>query len=290
MEALVYLLPCFLNQKSKIFNLKSEMRCVMAEFIRYTIEDKVAVLVVDHPPVNALNPQTLQELSAAMDELTANPDVKVIVITGGGQLAFIAGADLGVIGGIVKSRNLAEGSAMIELGQTVYNKIENSNKPVIAAINGVCLGGGLELAMACHMRICGDRVRLGQPEINLGIIPGWGGTQRLPRIVGTAKATELILTGDQITAQQAMQLRLVNMVVPGGEVMRQAKGLAAKIANKSAVAVTAALTAIRAGLDADLPDGLTAERKQFDIVTASEDALEGVSAFLEKREAKFQDK
>jgi enoyl-CoA hydratase/carnithine racemase len=262
----------------------------MAEFIRYTIEDKVAVVVVDHPPVNALNPQTLQELSAAFDELTANPDVKVIVITGGGQLAFIAGADLGVIGGIVKSRNLAEGSAMIELGQTVYNKIENSNKPVIAAINGVCLGGGLELAMACHMRICGDRVRLGQPEINLGIIPGWGGTQRLPRIVGVAKATELILTGDQLTAQQAMQLRLVNMVVPGGEVMRQAKGLAAKIANKSAVAVAAAMTAIRAGLDADLPDGLTAERAQFDIVTASADALEGVSAFLEKREAKFQDK
>jgi enoyl-CoA hydratase/carnithine racemase len=262
----------------------------MADFVRYTVEDKIAVVVVDHPPVNALNPQTLQELSAAMDELTANPDVKVIVITGGGQLAFIAGADLGVIGGIVKSRNLAEGSAMIELGQTVYNKIENSNKPVIAAINGVCLGGGLELAMACHLRICGDRVRLGQPEINLGIIPGWGGTQRLPRIVGAAKATELILTGDQLTAQQAMQLRLVNMVVPGGEVMRQAKGLAAKIANKSAVSVAAAMTAIRAGLDADLPDGLTAERQQFDIVTASADALEGVSAFLEKREAKFTDK
>jgi len=262
----------------------------MAEFIRYTVEDKIAVLVVDHPPVNALNPQTLQELSAALDELNANPEVKVIVITGGGQLAFIAGADLGVIGGIVKSRNLAEGTAMIELGQTVFNKIENSNKPVIAAINGVCLGGGLELAMACHMRICGDRARLGQPEINLGIIPGWGGTQRLPRIVGVAKATELILTGDQITAQQAMQLRLVNMVVPGGEVMRQAKGLAAKIANKSAVSVAAAMTAIRAGLAADLPAGLSAERAQFDIVTASDDALEGVSAFLEKREAKFTDK
>jgi len=262
----------------------------MAEFIRYTLEDRVAVLVIDHPPVNALNPQTLKELSEALDELNANPAVKAIVITGGGQLAFIAGADLGVIGGIVKSRNLAEGTAMIELGQTVFNKIENSNKPVIAAINGVCLGGGLELAMACHMRVCGDRARLGQPEINLGIIPGWGGTQRLPRIVGAAKATEMILTGDQITAQQAMQLRLVNMVVPGGEVMRQAKGLAAKIANKGAVSVAAALTAIRAGLDAELPVGLAAERAQFDIVTASDDALEGVSAFLEKREAKFSDK
>jgi enoyl-CoA hydratase len=262
----------------------------MADFIRYTVEDKVAVVVVDHPPVNALNPQTLKELSAAIDELTANPDVKVIVITGGGQLAFIAGADLGVIGGIVKSREEAAGKELIELGQGVFNKIEQSNKPVIAAINGACLGGGLELVMACHIRICGDRARLGQPEINLGIIPGWGGTQRLARIVGPAKATELILTGDQITAQQAMQLRLVNMVVPGGEVMRQAKGLAAKIANKGALAVAGAMTAIRAGLDADLPTGLAAERKQFDIVMASDDAREGITAFLEKREAKFTDK
>jgi enoyl-CoA hydratase len=262
----------------------------MADFIRYTVEDKVAVVVVDHPPVNALNPQTLKELSAALDELTANPDVKVIVITGGGQLAFIAGADLGVIGGIVKSREEAAGKELIELGQGVFNKIEQSNKPVIAAINGACLGGGLELVMACHIRICGDRARLGQPEINLGIIPGWGGTQRLARIVGPAKATELILTGDQITAQQAMQLRLVNMVVPGGEVMRQAKGLAAKIANKGALAVAGAMTAIRAGLDADLPTGLAAERKQFDIVMASDDAREGITAFLEKREAKFTDK
>jgi enoyl-CoA hydratase len=261
----------------------------MADFIRYTVEDKVAVLVIDHPPVNALNPQTLQELSEALGELDANPAVKAIVITGAGQLAFVAGADVGVIGRIVKSRNLAEGSAMIELGQTVFNKIENSNKPVIAAINGVCLGGGLELAMSCHMRVCGDRVRLGQPEINLGIIPGWGGTQRLQRIVGPAKASEMILTGDQITAQQAMQLRLVNMVVPGGEVMRQAKGLAGKIASKSAVSVAAALTAIRAGLDACLADGLAAERRQFDYVAASADALEGISAFLEKRGAKFTD-
>src|SRR5512137_1159350 len=260
------------------------MECAMAEFIRYTIEDKVAVLVIDHPPVNAMNEQKLKELGEAIDALNADPSVKVIVITGGGQLAFVAGADIGTFGEIMKSQDFERARALMELGHSTFNKIENSNKPVIAAINGVCLGGGLELAMSCHMRICGDRVRLGQPEINLGIIPGWGGTQRLPRIVGAAKATELILTGDQLTAQQAMQLRLVNMVVPGGEVMRQAKGLAAKIANKSAVSVAAAMTAIRAGLDADLPDGLTAERQQFDIVTASADALEGVSAFLEKRE------
>lgn len=262
----------------------------MAEFIRYTIEDKVAVLVMDHPPVNALNEQTLLELSAAIDELNANSDVKVIVITGGGQLAFAAGADIGMFGQIIKTQDLARAKALMELGHSTFSKIENSNKPVIAAINGICLGGGLELAMACHIRICGDRVRLGQPEINLGIIPGWGGTQRLPRIVGPSKATEMILTGDQITAQQAMQLRLVNMVVPGGEVMRQAKGLAAKIASKSAVGTASALAAIRAGLDACLPEGLAAEREQLAMVVASEDAREGIMAFLEKREAKFSDK
>lgn len=262
----------------------------MAEFIRYTIEDKVAVVVIDHPPVNALNEQTLTELGSAIDELNANPAVKVIVITGGGQLAFVAGADIGLFGKIIKNQDLAAARALIELGHSTFGKIESSNKPVIAAINGVCLGGGLELAMACHIRICGDRVRLGQPEIKLGIIPGWGGTQRLQRIVGPSKATEMILTGDQITAQQALQLRLVNMVVPGGEVMRQAKGLAAKIANKSAIDITAALTAIRSGLDACLPEGLAAERQQLEVVAASEDAREGITAFLEKREAKFSDR
>ncbi len=262
----------------------------MAEFIRYSIEDKVAVLVIDHPPVNALNEQTLTELGEAIDALNADPGVKVIVITGAGQLAFIAGADIGTFGQIIKGQDQARARALLELGHKTFNKIENSNKPVIAAINGICLGGGLELAMACHMRICGDRVRLGQPEINLGIIPGWGGTQRLQRIVGAAKATEMILTGDQITAQQAMQLRLVNMVVPGGEVMRQAKGLAAKIAGKSAVDTTAALTAIRVGLDACLEEGLAAEREQLAKVVSSDDAREGIMAFLEKREAKFSDR
>lgn len=262
----------------------------MADFIRYTIEDRVATLVIDHPPVNAFNRQTMTELGEAVDTLIANPDVKVVVITGAGQLAFVAGADIGEIGALVKNQDAAGAQAFIALGQQVFSKIEASNKPFIAAINGVCLGGGLELAMSCHLRICGDRVRLGQPEINLGIIPGWGGTQRLQRIVGAAKAAEMILTGDQITAQQAMQLRLVNMVVPGGEVMRQARGLAAKIANKSAVAVTAAMNAIRIGLDADLPSGLAAELAQFSTVAASADAAEGIAAFLEKREAKFQDK
>jgi enoyl-CoA hydratase/carnithine racemase len=262
----------------------------MADFIRYTVEDKVATLVIDHPPVNSFNRQTMAELDAALDALFADPAVKVIVITGAGQLAFVAGADLGEIGELLKNWDVAAAQDMIESGQKVLNKIEGSNKPIIAAINGLCLGGGLELAMACHLRICGDRARLGQPEIDRGIIPGWGGTQRLPRIVGPSKATEIILTGEMITAQQAMQLRLINMVVPGGEVMRQSIGLAKKIAGKSAVAVTAALAAIRGGLDANLLDGLANERKQFVTVAASDDAREGVFSFLEKREAKFQDK
>jgi enoyl-CoA hydratase/carnithine racemase len=262
----------------------------MADFVRYSVEERVATVVIDHPPVNALNRQTLTELAAAIGELLANDDVKVIVITGGGQLAFVAGADIGEINDIVKAHDATAAQAMIELGQAVFGKIEASPKPVIAAINGPCLGGGLELAMACHIRIAGDRARLGQPEINLGIIPGWGGTQRLARIVGPSKATEMILTGDQITAQQAMQLRLVNLIVPGGEVMRQAKGLARKIAGKSAVSVAAALAAIGGGLDADLPAGLAKEREQFVKLAGSEDVREGVGAFLEKRQPIFKDK
>ena len=262
----------------------------MADFVRYTVEERVATLVIDHPPVNALNKQTLTELDAALDELGANAEVKVIVVTGGGQLAFVAGADINEIGAIVKAQDASGAQAMIELGQRVFDKIEGSSKPVIAAINGVCLGGGLELAMACHLRIVGDRARLGQAEINLGIIPGWGGTQRLARIVGPSKATEMILTGDQITAQQALQLRLVNMVVPGDQVIKQAKGLAAKIAGKSAVAISAALAAIGGGLDADLPAGLAKEREQFVRIAGSEDVREGISAFLEKRQPQFKDR
>jgi enoyl-CoA hydratase len=262
----------------------------MADLIRYTVEDKVATLVIDHPPVNAFNNQALTELDAALDALLADANVKVIVITGAGQMAFVAGADIGEIGEIVKNKSESAAKTMIELGQKVFNKIEGSNKPVIAAINGFCLGGGLELAMACHIRIVGDRSRLGQPEINLGIMPAWGGTQRLTRIVGPSKATEMMLTGDQITAQQAMQLRLVNMVVPGGEVMRQSIGLAKKISSKSAISISAILSSIRDGLDTDLQSGLAAERKNFVGVASSADAQEGILAFLEKREAKFSDR
>jgi enoyl-CoA hydratase len=258
--------------------------------IRYTIEERVATVVIDHPPANALNKQTLTELDSALDELLANSEVKVIIITGAGQMAFVAGADIGEINDLVKSSNAVGAQALIEMGQTVYNKIEQSPKPIIAAINGFCLGGGLEMAMACHIRIAGDRARLGQPEISLGIIPGWGGTQRLPRLVSKGKAIEIILTGDQITAQEAKALGLINIVVPGDAVMRQATGLARKLAAKSAVAVAAALAAITGGAGLPLLDGLTKEREQFVKLAASEDTREGVSAFLEKRQPQFKDR
>jgi len=260
------------------------------QFIRYTIEDRVATLVIDHPPVNAFNKQTVTELDGAIDELLANADVKVIIITGGGQMAFVAGADIGEINALVKGQDVAGSQAFIEQGQRVFTKIENAHKPVIAAINGFCLGGGLELAMSCHIRICGDRARLGQPEINLGIIPGWGGTQRLPRLISKGKAIEIILTGDQITAQEAKALGLVNLVVPGDAVMRQAKGLAGKLAAKSAVAMAAVLRAVNSGQGLPLAEGLAKERDQFITLSGSEDTLEGVSAFLEKRQPQFKDK
>ena len=260
------------------------------QFIRYTIEDRVATLVIDHPPANAMSKQTITELDGAMDELLANADVKVIIITGGGQQFFVAGADVGEIRDLVKARDAAAAQATLEFGHSVFNKIEQATKPIIAAINGFCLGGGLELAMACHIRICGDRVRLGQPEINLGIIPGWGGTQRLPRLISKGKAIEVILTGDQITAQEAKALGLVNLVVPGDAVLRQAKGLAGKLAAKSAVSMAAALAAISGGQGLSLQEGLAKERRQFVNLAGSEDTLEGVSAFLEKRQPQFKDK
>lgn len=243
------------------------------------VEGDIAILTIDSPPVNALSQKVREGILTGVREAVAMPAVKAVVLICAGR-TFIAGADITEFGKPPQAPSLVE----------AQNAIENSAKPVIAAIHGTALGGGLEVALCCHYRVAVPTAKCGLPEVKLGLLPGAGGTQRLPRIVGPAKATEMILTGDQITAQQAMQLRLVNMVVPGGEVMRQAKGLAAKLANKSAVATAAAMTAIRAGLDADLPDGLAAEREQLAKAVASADAAEGVTAFLQKREAKFQDK
>jgi enoyl-CoA hydratase/carnithine racemase len=247
----------------------------------------VALLTIDHPPANAISQAVLAELDTVIDEMLANPEVKVLLLTGTGPMVFSAGAD---INDFTKIESGEQALAFINMGHAVSNKIETSPKPFIAAINGLALGGGLELAMACHLRIIGDRAKVGQPEINLGIIPGWGGTQRLPRFVGKAKALELILTGDQITAQEAYRLNLVNKVVPGGEVLKTAKDLAKKIAAKGGVAIQAVLEAARLGSHTTLAEGLHQEAQQFAKVVVSEDAREGVSAFLQKRQPAFKDK
>jgi enoyl-CoA hydratase/carnithine racemase len=179
---------------------------------------------------------------------------------------------------------------MVLTGQAILNKIENMGKPVIAAINAVCLGGGNELAMACHMRIASDRARFGQPEINLGIIPGFGGTQRLPRLVGKAKAIEMLLSADMIPAQEAYRIGLVNKVVPEGEVVKAARDLAKRILSKGQFAVRLILESVDKGLATSLDKGLLIEAENFARAMGSADAKEGLNAFLQKRQAKFQDK
>lgn len=260
----------------------------MAEYtnVRISLEDRVAILTIDHPPVNAFNRATVIDLGAAMDELIANDQVKVIVITGAGEFAFVAGADITEIAAV---KDAAEALEFIKLGQSVFNKVENSPKPVIAAINAVALGGGMELALACHIRILADRARMGQPESNLGIIPGWGGTQRLPRLLGVSKAIELILTGDNINAQEAFRLGLVSKIVPSGQVLSEAKGMAKKIAAKSKLTNTATLNAVVNGSKLPLLAGLDLEAQQFGALIGSGDTKEGIAAFLQKRQPKFTD-
>ncbi len=257
------------------------------QYVRISIEDRVALLTLDYPPLNVLNTATVTELDDALDELLANDEVKAMVITGGGQYAFIAGADINQIAS-VKSPEEARG--LVTMGHALLSKMESAKKPIIAAINGYCLGGGLELAMACHMRICNNRVQLGQPEISLGIIPGFGGTQRLPRLVGKGKALELILTGARISGAEAANIGLVNKAVPAAEVVRTAMGLAKKIASFGKLAIAAVLEAVDEGMETSLEEGLEIEAHKFAGLVGTEDMKEGLTAFLEKRQPKFVDR
>jgi enoyl-CoA hydratase len=244
----------------------------------------VAIVTLNRPAVlNALNAQTLDELRRVLLDLQADDAIRVLVITGSGEKAFVAGADINELA----RQTPASGRALARAGQAVIDLIESLGKPVIAAINGFALGGGCELAMACTLRIAAESARLGQPEINLGIIPGYGGTQRLPRLVGKGRALELLVTGAPVSAAEALRIGLVNRVVPASELMTAARTLASELARQAPIAMRYILEAVNHGLEMPTADGLHLEATLFGLVAASDDMREGTRAFLEKRKPEF---
>ncbi len=244
-----------------------------------------AIVTINRPKVlNALNAQTLDELRRAAIELRHDDAVRAVVLTGAGEKAFVAGADINELA----VQTPAAGREHALRGQHVFDLIEHMGKPVIAAINGYALGGGCELAMACTIRIAADTAKLGQPEINLGLIPGFAGTQRLARIVGRGRALELLLTGDQISAAEAHRIGLVNRVVPAAEVVTEARKLAAVLASKAPVAVEYILDAVHSGLEMPFPQAQTFEATLFGLVYSTDDMREGTRAFIDKRKAEFK--
>jgi enoyl-CoA hydratase len=244
----------------------------------------VAVVTINRPKVmNALDRATLDELRRTVLEFRQDDGVRALVLTGAGEKAFVAGADVNDLA----AQTPASGREFARAGQHVFDLIERLGKPVIAAVNGYALGGGCELAMACTLRIAADTARLGQPEINLGIIPGYGGTQRLARLVGRGRALELMLTGAPIAADEARRIGLVNRVVPASMLMSETATLAAELAAKPPVAVRYILEAVHAGLDMALPDALTYESTLFGLSISTDDMREGTAAFLAKRQPRF---
>ena len=255
------------------------------QFVMVTIAERIATVTLNNPPSNLLNTSVLKELDQLFGTLEADLAVRVVILTASGR-SFCTGADIKELAEISTMHQGAEFSGR---GQALLNRIERFDKPVIAAINGTCLGGGLELAMACHMRVAAAEIPLGLPEIKLGIIPGFGGTQRLSRIIGPSKAAELILTGEIITSEQALAMGLVNRVVPAQEVLQDAKAMGTTVTAKGRLATQAALRAIRTSLDSALAEGLARESELFGELCETADKKEGTTAFLEKRLPKFTD-
>jgi enoyl-CoA hydratase len=249
--------------------------------------NRIAFVTINRPDkLNALNEQAKAELKQAFERLRDDADVDVVILTGSGEKSFVAGTDIKEL----TELNSGSGRSFSEGGQAVFNLIENLVKPVIAAVNGYALGGGCELALACHIRFASENARFGQPEVNLGIIPGYGGTQRLARLVGKGKAMEMILTGDQIDAHEALRIGLVNKVVPQAELLKAAEELAAKIITKGQLAVRTALKAVNATHETSLSDGQTLEARLFGDSCGTQDFKEGTRAFLEKRKPAFKNK
>jgi enoyl-CoA hydratase len=256
----------------------------MAENILLERQGRIATLTINRPEkLNALNIATRREVAEALDEWRDDKEIRVVILTGAGDKAFVAGADINEFA----ERTAVEQRAVMK-AKSIFTAAEDFPKPLIAMINGFCLGGGCELALACDLRIASDRARFGQPEINLGIIPGGGGTQRLTRLIGEGKAMQLILTGEIIDAQEAYRLRLVNEVYPHTELREKTLELANKIAEKSPVALAMAKTAVKNAARTTLREGLDAEIDLFALCFSSEDKEEGVRAFLEKRKPDFK--
>lgn len=263
----------------KIFSMYS---CLLVQ-----IENKICTITVNRPDkLNALNKTVIEELSSAMDEVINNSAIRSAVITGSGPKAFVAGADISEF----SSLNAAGGKALAQKGQDlVFSKIENSPKPIVAAVNGFALGGGCELAMSCHFRIASDNAKFGQPEVNLGLIPGYGGTQRLVQLIGKGRAMELLMTGNMIDANTALQYGLVNQVVSQEELLPKTKTILELINSKAPLAIAGCIKAANAVFD-ESKNGYAVEINSFGELFDTADAKEGAAAFLEKRKANFSGK
>ncbi len=256
-------------------------------YVRCEIEEGIAVVTIDNPPaLNALNASTLTQLDRLIDELANNEGVKGVIITGGGEKSFVAGADISEF----TKLSGKDAPGFMARGQRIFDKIEAFDRPVIAAVNGFALGGGNELALVCDIRVAAENAIFGQPEVNLSIIPGYGGTQRLPRLIGPGKAKEVIFADERINAQEALRIGLVERVVPKGEALNEAKKLLKKIMAKGPVAIRMAKRAINEGLKLSLREGLDLEAQCEGVCFASEDKNEGAKAFLEKRAPNFKGK
>ena len=247
------------------------------------VTDRIATIATNRPDkLNALNDQLITELGQAMNEVAGRDDVGGVILTGTGR-AFVAGADIGEVG----ASTPYAAKQLARKGQEVFRRFETSGKPTVAAVNGFALGGGCELAMCCHVRVASEAARFGQPEVKLGLIPGYGGTQRLPRLVGKGRALQLLLTGEIVDAQEAYRIGLVNLVVPGAELLERARALLAAMLANAPAALALAVETVNAGYDLPLDEALRFEATAFGLAAATEDMREGTAAFLEKRPARF---
>ena len=251
----------------------------------FEVREGVAFVTINRPDkLNALNDQVMADLAQAAERIATDPEIRGAILTGAGPKAFVAGADISDL----SKQGPFDGKARAQRGQGVLRRLETCGKPVIAAVNGFALGGGCELAMACHLRIASENAKFGQPEVKLGIAPGYGGTQRLPRLVGKGVALQLILTAEMIDAQEAYRIGLVNKVVPGDQLLAESEKMLRGILTMGPLAVRLSLEAVDQGLEMTLDEGLLLEANHFGLLAATEDTKEGLTAFLEKRQAKFK--